>query len=232
MAGRRRDSGTLPGSRRFTFESRTFPKFWPDTESFESRGERSRKDSVYRDYTNFTGAGEPGRFICLAQCPRTSGGRSQRSGEWKISMPLHRCRALLCCRFELLAPPLECPVVDASLSGEKGNKLLWTVELWRIVLMHYTPILFFFVENVETPYNNRRLSKEGFHNSTNPLLFLPYPFHLLQQFLESITMKGKVSSLLLRCRQNVVKRIEVVLVIRHIGRSRLQSPSFPDNVPD
>ena len=147
-------------------------------------------------------------------------------------MPLHRCRALLCCRIELLAPPLECLVVDASLSGEKGNKLLWTVELWRIVLMHYTPILFFFVENVETPYNNRRLFKEGFHNSTNPLLFLPYPFHLLQQFLESITVKGKVSSFLLRCRQNVVKRIEVVLVIGHIGRSRLQPPSFPDNVPD
>ena len=56
MTGRRRNSGTLPGSRRFTFESRTFPKFWPDTESFESRGERSRKDSVYRDYTNFPGA--------------------------------------------------------------------------------------------------------------------------------------------------------------------------------
>lgn len=119
MSGRRRNSGTLPGSRRLTFESRTFPKFWPDTESFESRGERSRKDSVYRDYTNFAGAGEPGRFICLAQCPRTSGGRSQRSGEWKISMPLHRCRALLCCRIELLAPPLECLVVDASLSDEK-----------------------------------------------------------------------------------------------------------------
>lgn len=136
-------------------------------------------------------------------------------------MPLHRCRALLCCRIELLAPPLKCPVVDASLSGEKGNKLLWTVELWRIVLMHYTPILFFFVENVETPYINRRLSKEGFHNSTNPLLFLPYPLHLLQQFLESIAVKGKVSSFLLRCRQNVVKRIEVVLVIRHVRRSRL-----------
>ncbi len=88
MSGRRRNSGTLPGSRRFTFESRTFSKFWPDTESFESRGERSRKDSVYRDYTNFTGAGEPGRFICLAQCLRTSGGRSQRSGSWKISWPL------------------------------------------------------------------------------------------------------------------------------------------------
>ena len=108
MSGRRRNSGTLPGSRRLTFESRTFPKFWPDTESFESRGERSRKDSVYRDYTNFAGAGEPGRFICLAQCPRTSGGRSQRSGEWKISMPLHRCRACLCCRAEL---PAFAPVV-------------------------------------------------------------------------------------------------------------------------
>ena len=57
MSGRRRNSGTLPGSRRLTFESRTFPKFWPDTESFESREVRSRKDSVYRDYTNFAGAG-------------------------------------------------------------------------------------------------------------------------------------------------------------------------------
>ena len=83
-----------------TLDFRAFPKFWPDTESFESRGERSRKDSVYRDYTNFTRPGEPGRFICLAQCLRTSGGRSQRSGSWKISMPLHRYRALLCCLIE------------------------------------------------------------------------------------------------------------------------------------
>ena len=170
MPGRRRNSGILPGSRRLTFESRTFPKFWPDTESFESREERSRKDSVYRDYTNFTGAGEPGRFICLAQCPRTSGGRSQRSGSWKISMPLHRCRALPCCRAELTALPLACLVVDASLYDEKRKKLLWTVELWRIVLMHYTPILFFsfFVENVENKYNNRSWQNAVFHDSTNP----------------------------------------------------------------
>jgi hypothetical protein len=67
-----------------------------------------------------------------------------------------------------MAPPLECPVVDASLYDEKRKKLLWTVELWRIVLMHYTPILFFFVENVETPYNNRSGSKAAFHDSTNP----------------------------------------------------------------
>ena len=43
MSGRRRNSGTLPGSRRLTFESRTFPKFWPDTESFESRGSGREK---------------------------------------------------------------------------------------------------------------------------------------------------------------------------------------------
>ena len=48
-------------------------------------------------------AGETGRFICLSQCPRTSGGRSQRSGECEISMPLHRCRACLCYRFDLQA---------------------------------------------------------------------------------------------------------------------------------
>ena len=68
--------------------------------------------------------------------------------------------------FRLL--PLSYLVVDASLSDEKRKKLLWTVELWRIVLMHYTPILFFFVENVETPYNNRSGSKAAFHDSTNP----------------------------------------------------------------
>ena len=142
MSGRRRNSGTLPGSRRLTFESRTFPKFWPDTESFESREKRSRKDSVYRDYTNFAGAGEPGRFICLAQCSRTSGGRSQRSVSGKLV-----CRCIVVglvfvvvLNFRLL--PLSSPVVDASLYDEKRKKLLWTVELWRIVLMHYTPILF------------------------------------------------------------------------------------------
>ena len=119
MSGRRRNSGTLPGSRRLTFESRTFPKFWPDTESFESRGERSRKDSVYRDYTNFAGAGEPGRFICLAQCPRTSGGRSQRSVSGKLV-----CRCIVVglvfvvvLNFRLL--PLSSPFVDASLYDEK-----------------------------------------------------------------------------------------------------------------
>ena len=111
MSGRRRNSGTLPGSRRLTFESRTFPKFWPDTESFESRGERSRKDSVYRDYTNFAGAGEPGRFICLAQCLRTSGGRSQRSGEWKISMPLHRCRAFFVVGLKCWLRPWSAPLL-------------------------------------------------------------------------------------------------------------------------
>ena len=169
MSGRRRNSGTLPGSRRLTFESRTFPKFWPDTESFESRGERSRKDSVYRDYTNFTGAGEPGRFICLAQCPRTSGGRSQRSGEWKISMPLHRCRALLCCRTELLASHLSSPVVDASLSDEKEKMYCGPWNCGDSYVSFHRSISFFcFVENVETPYNNRSGSKATFHDSTNP----------------------------------------------------------------
>ena len=68
--------------------------------------------------------------------------------------------------FRLL--PLSYLVVDASLSDEKRKKLLWTVELWRIVLMHHTTIHFFFVENVETPYNNRSGSKAAFHDSTNP----------------------------------------------------------------
>jgi hypothetical protein len=68
--------------------------------------------------------------------------------------------------FRLL--PLAYLVVDASLYDEKRKKLLWTVELWRIVLMHYTPILFFFVENVENKYNNRSWQNAVFHDSTNP----------------------------------------------------------------
>ena len=170
MSGRRRDSGTLPGSRRLTFESRTFPKFWPDTESFESRGERSRKDSVYRDYTNFAGAGEPGRFICLAQCPRTSGGRSQRSGECEISMPLHRCQDCHCCRSELLPSAPSSPVLSLRFPMKKKKCI---VDRGIVETLTYPFIVVFlsffcFVENVETPNNNRSGSKAAFHDSTNP----------------------------------------------------------------
>jgi hypothetical protein len=72
--------------------------------------------------------------------------------------------------LSLWLSPLACPVVGASLSDEERKKLLWTVELWRIVLMHYTPILFFsfFVENVENKYNNRSWQNAVFHDSTNP----------------------------------------------------------------
>ena len=72
-------------------------------------------------------AGETGRFICLSQCPRTSGGRSQRSGECEISMPPHRCQACLCCRSELL--PLQAPLLTLRFPMKK-KKVLWTVELW------------------------------------------------------------------------------------------------------
>lgn len=92
-------------------------------------------------------------------------------------MPQHRCRALLCCRIELLAPPLSCPVVDASLSGEKENKLLWTVELWRIVLMHYTPILFFFCGECGNAIQYQEAIQGGFpqfHKSTT-LSSVPIP---------------------------------------------------------
>ena len=76
-------------------------------------------------------AGETGRFICLSQCPRTSGGRSQRSGECEISMPLQRCRACLCCRSDLKASALVGPVFVASLSDEKGKVFLFSF-LWRM----------------------------------------------------------------------------------------------------
>ena len=218
MSGRRRNSGTLPGSRRLTFESRTFPKFWPDTESFESREKRSRKDSVYRDYTNFAGAGEPGRFICLAQCPRTSGGRSQRSGEWKISMPLHRCRALLCCRIELLAPPLACPVVDASLYDEKRKKLLWTVELWRIVLMHYTPILFFFLWRMWRTNTTTEVGRAQF--STIPQIHnnkaSTFPVLLPDDHFNELSGKGEVPAFAILTADLLIDLIDIITPISHV----------------
>jgi hypothetical protein len=67
-----------------------FQSFGPILNRSRAAGSGREKIQYTGNYTNFAGAGEPGRFICPAQCPRTSGGRSQRSGEWKISMPLHR----------------------------------------------------------------------------------------------------------------------------------------------
>jgi hypothetical protein len=170
MSGRRRNSGTLPGSRRLTFESRTFPKFWPDTESFESRGERSRKDSVYRDYTNFAGAESLADLsVWLSVRERPVDARNGPvSGKLVCRCIVVGLVFVVVLNFRLL--PLSSPVVDASLYDEKRKKLLWTVELWRIVLMHYTPILFFsfFVENVENKYNNRSWQNAVFHDSTNP----------------------------------------------------------------
>ena len=168
MSGRRRNSGILPGSRRLTFESRTFPKFWPDTESFESRGERSRKDSVYRDYTNFAGAESLADLsVWLSVRERPVDARNGPvSGKLVCRCIVVGLVFVVVLNFRLL--PLSSPVVDASLYDEKRKKLLWTVELWRIVLKHYTPILFFFVENVENKYNNRSWQNAVFHDSTNP----------------------------------------------------------------
>ena len=69
--------------------------------------------------------------------------------------------------FRLL--PLSYLVVDASLSDEKRKKLLWTVELWRIVLMHYTPILFFFCGECGNAIQQQEAIQGGFpqfHKST------------------------------------------------------------------
>ena len=218
MSGRRRNSGTLPGRRRLTFESRTFPKFWPDTESFESRGERSRKDSVYRDYTNFAGAGEPGRFICLAQCSRTSGGRSQRSVSGKLV-----CRCIVVglvfvvvLNFRLL--PLSYLVVDASLSDEKRKKLLWTVELWRIVLMHYTPILFFFLwtmwrTHTTTEAVPRRLSTiPQIHNNKAST----FPVLLLYDLFNELSGKGEVPAFAILTTYLLIDLIDIITPISHV----------------
>ena len=169
MSGRRRNSGTLPGSRRFTFESRTFPKFWPDTESFESRGERSRKDSVYRDYTNFAGAESLADLsVWLSVRERPVDARNGPvSGKLVCRCIVVGLVFVVVLNFRLL--PLSSPVVDASLYDEKRKKLLWTVELWRIVLMHYTPILFFFCGECGEQIQQQKLAERSFprfHKST------------------------------------------------------------------
>jgi hypothetical protein len=171
MSGRRRNSGTLPGSRRLTFESRTFPKFWPDTESFESRGERSRKDSVYRDYTNFAGAESLADLsVWLSVRERPVDARNGPvSGKLVCRCIVVGLVFVVVLNFRLL--PLSSPVVDASLYDEKRKKLLWTVELWRIVLMHYTPILFFsfFCGECGEQIQQQKLAERSFprfHKST------------------------------------------------------------------
>ena len=169
MSGRRRNSGTLPGSRRLTFESRTFPKFWPDTESFESRGERSRKDSVYRDYTNFAGAESLADLsVWLSVRERPVDARNGPvSGKLVCRCIVVEFVFVVVLNFRLL--PLSSPVVDASLYDEKRKKLLWTVELWRIVLMHYTPILFFFCGECGEQIQQQKLAERSFprfHKST------------------------------------------------------------------
>ena len=104
-------------------------------ELFQSFGpilNRSRAAGSGREKIQYIGiilisrAGETGRFICLSQCPRTSGGRSQRSGECEISMPLHAVRLVFVVGLILRLPPLSSPVFIASLSDEKGKVFLFS----------------------------------------------------------------------------------------------------------
>ena len=67
--------------------------------------------------------------------------------------------------FRLL--PLACPVVDASLSDEKRNNVLWIVELWRVLLL-FLHRYFSFLWRIWNKYNNRSCQDEVFHDSTNP----------------------------------------------------------------
>ena len=169
MSGRRRNSGILPGSRRLTFESRTFPKFWPDTESFESRGERSRKDSVYRDYTNFAGAESLADLsVWLSVRERPVDARNGPvSGKLVCRCIVVGLVFVVVLNFRLL--PLSSPVVDASLSDEKEKMYCGPWNCGDSYVSFHRSISFFcFVENVETPYNNRSGSKATFHDSTNP----------------------------------------------------------------
>ena len=104
-------------------------------ELFQSFGpilNRSRAAGSGREKIQYIGiilisrAGETGRFICLSQCLRTSGGRSQRSGECEISMPLHAVRLVFVVGLFLRLPPLSSPVFIASLSDEKGKVFLFS----------------------------------------------------------------------------------------------------------
>ena len=69
--------------------------------------------------------------------------------------------------FRLL--PLSSPVVDASLYDEKEKMYCGPWNCGDSYVSFHRSISFFcFVENVETPYNNRSGSKAAFHDSTNP----------------------------------------------------------------
>ena len=144
MSGRRRNSGTLPGSRRFTFESRTFPKFWPDTESFESRGERSKKDSVYRDYTNFQ---EPERqadlSVCLSVCERPV---DARNGPVNAKL-VCRCivvRIVFVVGLNLLPPTPSSPVLSLRFPMKKKKCIVDR----GIVEIHTYPFIVVFLSFV------------------------------------------------------------------------------------
>ena len=115
-------------------------------------------------------AGETGRFIYLSQCPRTSGGRSQRSGECEISMPLHAVRLVFVVGLILRLPPLSAPFLSLRFPMKKKKCI---VDRGIVETLTYPFIVVFlsffcFVENVETPNNNRSGSKAIFHHSTNP----------------------------------------------------------------
>ena len=131
MPGRRRNSGTLPGSRRLTFESRTFPKFWPDTESFESRGSG-------REKIQYIGT------ILILQEPESLASLSvwlsarerpvdARNGpvSGKLVCRCIAVRIVIVVGLILRLPPLSSPVFIASLSDEKGKVFLFSF-LWRM----------------------------------------------------------------------------------------------------
>ena len=167
MSGRRRNSGTLPGSRRLTFESRTFPKFWPDTESFESRGSGREKIQYIGTILILQ---EPESLadlpVWLSVRERPVDARNDPVSGKLVC----RCIAVGPClvvvmNFRLL--PLACPVVDASLSDEKRNNVLWIVELWRVLLL-FLHRYFSFLWRIWNKYNNRSCQDEVFHDSTNP----------------------------------------------------------------
>ena len=118
--------------------------------------------------------------------------------------------------FRLL--PLSSPVVDASLYDEKRKKLLWTVELWRIVLMHYTPILFFFLWRMWRTNTTTEVGRTQF--STIPQIHnnkaSTFPVLLSDDLFNELPGKGEVPAFAVLTTYLLVNLVDIITPISHV----------------
>lgn len=112
--------------------------------------------------------------------------------------------------------PLSSPVVDASLYDEKRKNVLWTVELWRIVLMHYTPILFLWRmwrRHTTTEAVPRRLSTiPQIHNNKAST----FPVFLSDDLFNELPGKGEVPAFAILTTYLLINLVDIITPISHV----------------